>query len=288
MAQLIQMRQRIKAIETIKKITHAMRLISMSTHSRVKTRGRHATKHSDGILELFHALRAEHPTLEHSLFATEQKQPQRVLLILVGSQKGLCGTFNAQIFQAFEQYQAEQTAPIDVIAVGKRAVDFIKRTAHDNVSLAAEYQTFSASTLAYVTEKLTHEVLKRAPRYHAIVMLNARPRTFFLQEQFKTNLKPLHIEAPVSATRATQEYLPAHAPTALLEALVHRTVSSVIRCRLLDSLLAEQAARFVAMDSSTRNATALLEEMQLRYNKIRQAKITKELIELSSSFSASF
>src|SRR5580700_7718087 len=101
MAQLIQMRQRIKSVETIKQITHAMRLVSMSAHARLNKEQRAFQVYHNHIAQLFATLRISQPQWNNSILMPTADLYSYPLLILIGSQKGLCGSFNNNLFQSF-------------------------------------------------------------------------------------------------------------------------------------------------------------------------------------------
>ena len=105
MAQLIQMRQRIKAIQTIKKITHAMRLISMSMHSRLRNRAPILKTYQDEVSAMFGKVRFAAPEWKSALMHPQGDPESNPLVILIASQKGLCGNFNSSLFKAFQGHQ---------------------------------------------------------------------------------------------------------------------------------------------------------------------------------------
>ena len=108
MAQLIQMRQRIKAIETIKKITHAMRLISMSMHSRLRAKAPTLAEYQKEVTTMFQKVKLAAPQWKNSVMFPEAASESNPLIVLVASQKGLCGNFNSALFRAFTQWYPEE------------------------------------------------------------------------------------------------------------------------------------------------------------------------------------
>jgi len=124
MAQLIQMRQRIKAIETIKKVTHAMRLISMSLHSRLRVKTPLLKNYNNEISNIFKKLRRIAPEWTSPITHPQAPEESNPLFVLVGSQKGLCGTFNTALIKEFERIMpTQELKKPQFIAVGKKAVD---------------------------------------------------------------------------------------------------------------------------------------------------------------------
>jgi F-type H+-transporting ATPase subunit gamma len=283
MAHLIHMRQRIKAIETIKKITHAMRLISMSNHARFKNKDASLKTYTQALNKLFHIVKKHAPSW-HNEIVYPHGNHKKTLIVLVGSQKGLCGTFNSALFKMFQAYMTKH--PVHnphYIAVGKRAVDFITSyTAAHPGTLVALYPEFSGTTLSTLIAKIAHEIIESNRGYTHVLIASNKPKTFFVQKAEITLLIPFATHAEQAADN-NHEYDWQQSPETLLDTLVHQCITASLQTLLFQSLLAEHAARFLSMDTSTRNAETLLEETELLYNKLRQAKITKELTELTGT-----
>lgn len=277
MSELIAMRQRIKAIETIKKITHAMRLISMSIHGQLRHRRAYLEEYKQQLMRLIHIIMQTNPTWSHPIL-WPSKEPEKKLIILVGSQKGLCGTFNLNLFAFFNKHiiSLEKT---NLIIVGKRAVDYFKGKNH---SLIMKFPEFTQRTALSIAEKIADHIWHAQIPYSSVVLFYNNPKTFFAQVPTLLNLIPFSY-AYESLESIKEPYRWEQDPITILDILAHKYMQSIIQEALLQSLIAEQAARFIAMDNSTRNASNLLDEMRLNYNKLRQARITRELADLTAS-----
>jgi len=285
MAQLIQMRQRIKAIETIKKITHAMRLISMSTHSRVRGQIPILKLYTQEISELFHNIRTTVPQWTNSVMYPEQSPDANPLLILISSQKGLCGTFNTNLFKEFEKtISNESLKKINVISVGKKAVDFLRKKKPKKI--IAEFPDLTVRNFTDISQHIIDEILQTKTIYSSVKIMSNELKTFFLQLPRMVSLIPLasKTETAVENKQSEEDYTWYQDKKELLDQLAPQYVSATINALLLESLLAEQAARFISMDTANRNAKTLLEETRLKYNKLRQWNITKELTELATNY----
>jgi F-type H+-transporting ATPase subunit gamma len=275
MAQLIHLRQRIKAIETIKKITHAMRLISMSTHAQLKHRAPHLYYYTKTMNSLFAQIYALHKNKSEQ---PVQSQQDRSLVIFIGSQKGLCGNFNVHITHYLFEHLKNTSA--DLVVIGKKVLEYAeKQTQHSIIKI---YTTLSARTLMEITKELTEFILDHRADYARITLASNEPKTFFVQHP------RLHTIFPLPKIEGDQhildDYVWEQDMDELFNTLLRQYVESEVYYALFQSLIAEQASRFISMDASTRNAKKLLEATRLQYNKLRQATITKELTELSSSF----
>lgn len=284
MSQLVQMRQRIKAIETIKKITYAMRLISMSAHSRLKRKQDTIIRYIDTIEQLFGKIYTTHATWRSPILnptTTHNKQ----LIILVGSQKGLCGNFNSNLSYFFEaHYNQYTTQSSDIIIIGKKVIDSTKKFNHTNV--IATYETFNMHNLFTIAQAIADTIVHASPVYTEVILFSNQLKGFFAQKPHISTLVPFAPSERAKNTMpiATDDFIWEHEPKELLDHIANQYLEAQIQYLLFQSLYAEQAARFVSMDNATRNAENLLESTTLTYNKLRQAKITKELTELTSSF----
>lgn len=277
MSQLIQIKQRIKSIAVIKKITHAMRLISMSSHSRIKKQLESLQNYKKHIVPLLCALNEQKDSTNYSV------KPQKKVIIFIGSEKGLCGNFNNALFQYIEHHVTpEDLATSTLITIGKKVTDFIKKK---DLKPFKQYTKFNQSSIESFAEQVYQDITELHKTHDVIQCVFNFPKTFFIQEPFIENVLPLPTyECPVDQEADLDEYIwPQNKKDVQTMLFAHLTKLHIFSI-LSQSIVAEQAARFISMDSSTQNADKLLKTMQLTYNKLRQAKITKELTELSSSF----
>ena len=284
MSQLIQMRQRIKAVETIKKITHAMRLISMSSHSRIRSKKSNFELYQREIQSLFFHLKGTVDTWSNTILYPESSQTQRNLIILVGSQKGLCGNFNSQIFSFFEKnINSKDLQRSDLCIIGSKAYEYAESLEKKPVLIFKEFTSLTVNSIAL---SITNHIFNASPSYTSVTIFGNYPKSFFAQRPQKIPLIPFEIKADAQSSQDEylQDYLWEQDPVALLTDFAEKLLTIRIQNVLFDSLIAEQAARFIAMDNSTRNASTLLDTMKLQYNKLRQAKITRELTDLIGSF----
>jgi len=285
MSFLVQMRQRIRAIETIKKITHAMRLISMSSHAQLNNKKTTLKEYFEHLQNLFFEIREVVPQWHPSLGRTSGKN--RKLIILVGSQKGLCGNFNNALFSFFQKEIADiPQDSMEIITIGKKAHDYAQ---NNFKNIIMHFDEFSASKLVPIVKKIIEHILEAKPNYTSVDVFSNFSKTFFVQKSTRTNLIPF--SPPVKETKKMdaqikekEPYMWQENPEKILNFLANRLLDVTLHTILLESLVAEQAARFIAMDNSTRNAKDLLGTMKLEYNKLRQANITRELTDLIGSF----
>lgn len=269
MSQLVQLGQRIKAVETIKKITHAMRLIAMSSHTRLKQR-------ESSLLAFSHEL-------QNLLQKVAHKRPQdtavhRRLIILISSQKGLCGNFNSMLFKFCDKELVPLLKDADVICVGKKARKYL--AAHSKKPLL-HFDGLGLSSLSSIAHQLGNFIINRRLQYKETIIGSNKPVSFFIQRPELTKIG--ESSAADQQANDLDEYIWEEDTETVSLKLHNLAIRTHIESILFESLLAEQSARFRTMDSATRNADQLLESMKRQFNKLRQAKITKELLELSGA-----
>ncbi len=292
MSKLIQLRQRSKAIETIKKITHAMRLISMSTHSHLQHLQDSLNRYTREVDQLFTQLMTYAPKWRNPIIHPSEDSSQKTAIILIGSQKGLCGSFNTQLFKLFtKEIRERNEQQFDLITVGQKVVDFSKTDEHRQIKKS--YAKFTANLLVPIAREIAVSLIDAEPHYTSVLIFSNLFQSFFVQKPHVTELIPI---APPESfrlrssfaghadTHDKSEFSWEESPETILNALLPQYLESKLQHFLFQSLIAEHAARFISMDSATRNAKELLEANNLEYNKLRQAKITKELSELIGSY----
>lgn len=283
MPQLVHMRQRIRAIETIKKITNAMRLISMSSHLQLSRKApfiQNYKKELFNTLDVFLSLEKKWQGI-----LNPNTETKKTLIILVSSQKGLCGTFNNTLFNLFEKkVTKEELKSADFISVGKKATDYLKK---ENLNLIAYFDQFTFNSLSKITNNLFEVIAKASPVYTDVICYSNNSKSFFAQVPERYILIPAQSEEFKSEQEYIkinyQDYIWEQPANDVVDMLTKEYLKFAIQSILFNSIFAEQAARFQSMDSATRNADELLEDMKRKYNKLRQSKITKEITELSSS-----
>lgn len=288
MSKLIQMRTRITTIETIRKVTDAMRVISMSAHSRLKVRQEPLSLYREELSLLLAKVQQATPSWINERIMPNTQFDHSPFIIFVGSQKGLCGGFNTQLSKFLSEFLSEYVEQKKHIhyqfcGVGKKAVDYLMTNYPD--TLAFSFPVLTASNFLTIAQQITDQIMTTQPMYTSVTIISNVFKSFFIQKPTITNLIPFN---PASITTETQPpvegYLWDDQPHELLNKLAVHYIETQLQFFLFQSLFSEHASRFISMDNSTRNAGNLLESTKLEYNKLRQTKITSEITELTGSF----
>ncbi len=288
MSQLILMRRRIKTIETIYKITNAMRLVAMSGHGRLKRQEVQVEAYVRQIQKLYMQVQ-EHLAKVGQTMVRPAHGPD-TLVIVASSQKGLCGSFNGHLFDFFQAYPMPTEGEIAYVGIGKYATEFLAR--NHKYMVLTELPSFGLSTVATIAATVT-DYIDQEKRFGHVIVVSNLLKSFFLQQPIITTVLPVGMDTPMESNsksagtihdiEQTEPYIWEQDPAAVLASMEQVYIGAKLYAALFRSLLAEQAARFLSMDMATRNADGLLETSKLQYNKLRQAKITREISELVSS-----
>lgn len=230
----------------------------MSFHSRLRAQRTTLQEYMNTLHKLVHN---QLPETEGA--APVNPAPAQQLFLLVGSNKGLCGAFNDQLFSFVAESQDLQPS-VPLVTLGQYATQYAK-----SIDLTPK-KVFSSYTAQNFTT-IAQEIIETAQKEHkeVITLFSNQPRSFFVQKPTKTL-----IMLPVPTPHGTNDKA-AYVQLLLCKATLLQT--------LYESLLAEQAARFLSMDVAYRNAEDILTTTKLDYNKARQAYVTRELTELASS-----
>jgi F-type H+-transporting ATPase subunit gamma len=223
---------------------------------------------------------ARHPLLT-------QREEKKILLVVVSGDKGLCGGFNANINRAVGAFlraaKERGVTEVKLVALGRKAVDFWKRRSFAILEARPGlFAKFGYDTAAEIAQKAA-----------GLFVSGETDAVYVIYNEFKSVLSQvvrtrrlLPVELPASGAAPATDYLYEPAPEAILARLVPRHLEFQVYRVLLESNAAENAARMTAMDSASKNAGEIIDSLTLIYNRARQARITKELIEVVSGAAA--
>ncbi len=293
MASLIDIRRRIKSVKNTQQITRAMKMIAAArlrkSHDRVVAARPYATTLEATLASVASRVppkedgSAVHPLLE--------SRPERdVLLVVVTGDKGLCGGFNTNVNRAATAFLAETkaregNARIRLVAIGKKGHDFWKRRPVEIVeSYPGLFSKFGYDTAAEIARGLAARFT--SGDVDAVYVIYNEFKSVIAQVVRTKRLLPLELPTAVGHGSSGADYLYEPAPEAILDRLVPRHLEFQLYRILLESNAAENGARMTAMDGASKNAGEMIDSLTLTYNRARQARITKELIEIVSGAAA--
>jgi F-type H+-transporting ATPase subunit gamma len=287
MASLIDIRRRLRSVKSTQQITRAMKMVAAARLRRAQERVIGARPYSRLLSDILASVAARTAgKATHPLLA--EREEKRVVVVVMAGDRGLCGAFNTNVQRATLHLLASHPEWTEkrILPVGKKAVEYWRRR---GVPLAEKSYPgiFGGVTYAHAREiagYLSKEFLE--DRIDAAWIVVNEFRSILSQVVQTVRLLPLSTARPAPAEAATTEYLYEPDPEAILGWLLPRFLEFSIFRALLESAAAEMGARMTAMDSASKNAGDLIDSLTLTYNRARQARITKELIEIVSGAAA--
>lgn len=286
MAQLSQIKQRIRAVQKTQKITRAMRLIAMSLYSKLERQRALLSSYEKSVAQISSLLH-DHLGTVPEVFVPKQDDNTRPLIILCSSSKGLCGGMNSSIMRYFEKtFMLQDQQQARFIGIGAKACAFLQERRPNALILSSTDSTLLA--IPELTNKIIAHICeqKEAP-YSSVSVYYTHLKNFFLQTPLKQTLIPLDLteESTQSedGTPPAAHYIWEQPVSDLSGTIAKQYLYARLVHMLFDNLISENAARFIAMDQSTNNAEKYLETLSIDYNKSRQSLITREIAQLSSN-----
>ena len=289
MPSLIDLRRRVRAVKNTQQITKAMKMVAASKLRRAQERITNARPYAVQMQHVLASLAgradgAAHPLLE----VREQTADSRTLVISVSADKGLCGSFNTNAIKAAAQAAAGAGMPVTFGLVGRKGREYFGRRGYDvefeQVGIFQKLSFTHAQTIAQLA--VDAFTSGRADR---VLLVYNEFRSVISQKVVVDQLLPIartEATAEAAATSGQVDYLYEPSAQAIFDQLLPRYVEVQVYRALLDSNAAFYAAQMTAMDTATRNSAEMIGSLTLYMNKVRQAAITREIIEVVSGAQA--
>jgi F-type H+-transporting ATPase subunit gamma len=275
-----EIRVKIKSVQNTRKITKAMEMVAASKMRKAQDRMRHARPYADKIRNVAAHLSHANPEYRHP-FLVDRDSVTRVGIIVVTTDKGLCGALNTNVLRMtlnqYKEWQA-QGEEIEVCALGNKGLGFMQRLGANIVSQAVQLgdRPQMEKLIGAIKVMLDGYV---EDRFDRLLIAYTRFVNTMKQEPVIEQLLPLSGER-MGAPEGTWDYLYEPDAQAVLEQVLTRYIEAIIFQAVAENMASEQSARMVAMKAASDNAATLIDELTLVYNKNRQAAITKELSEI--------
>jgi len=292
MPNLLDIRRRIKSVKNTQQITKAMKMVSAAKLKRAQDRVVTARPFANKMIEVIGELaKRTDEDFHHPLL--DLRGNERYLLVLITADKGLCGAFNTNLVKAAQAFIKENSSQtVELLAIGRKGRDFF-RSRH--AVIAGEYIGLTGKGRVEFSEALevAGSIIKLYTEDEGI------DKVFLIYNEFKSVLQQrviLEQLLPVARTERDEpdskapvslvDYIYEQPPAEIFAQLLPRLVETQIFRALLESVASEQGARMTAMDSASKNASELIDSLTLNMNRIRQAAITNEIIEVVSGAAA--
>jgi F-type H+-transporting ATPase subunit gamma len=310
MPSLLDIRRRIRAVKSTQQITKAMKMVAASRMRRAHERIVHSRPFSQQMLKVLYSLASRVDSSAHPLLAERDLSAPggRLQLIVVSADKGLAGSFNSNIIKAAGSFILERPGQqVELVLVGRKSRDFFRRrgfpTRAEHIGLFTRLELRHAQAIAsQAVEDFTGD------RVDGVFIVYNEFKSIIAQNVVVEQVLPIPregFEAQMSAAagpagsgnqdrdrdgstddRAPVDYLYEPDPATIFHELLPRYVDTQVFHALLESAAAEHAARMTAMEAATKNSAEMIESLTLYMNKVRQAAITREIIEVVSGAEA--
>jgi F-type H+-transporting ATPase subunit gamma len=279
MPSLIDIRRRIRSVKNTQQITRAMKMVSAAKLRRAQDRVISARPYGAMLRQMLASIAAaasDEGAAGNPLLA--RREEKHVLLVLVTADKGLAGAFNTNLIKGAQQFVSERAgAEVTFELVGRKGRDFFRKR---QVRISGEHVTIPPAALHEETVAIAGKAMEqfRDERIDAVYLLFNEFKSVMSQKL--TLRRVLPVELPAEGEPV--DYIFEQPPAELLGALLPRYVETEFYRALLESTAAEHAARMTAMEAATSNASEMIDKLTLYMNRVRQASITKEIIEVVS------
>ena len=289
MATLLDFRRRIRSVKNTQQITRAMKFVAAAFLRRAQEAALSARPYAKELARVLRSIMSRIEAPEHPLLA--HRPEEKILVVVLTGERGLAGAFNSNILRKASDFlRSKKGKKVSLIPVGKKGRDVFRKA---GFHIPAEY----VNVLARVNFGTARDIASVVTDLYAKEEADA---VYIVFSEFKTVMTPnlvLEKLLPVEAMRADEEsaseqssaqvdYIYEQPKEALLDRLLPRYIETQILRAMLESSAAEHAARMTAMESATKNAGDVIEALTLHMNKVRQAAITKEIIEIVSGASS--
>jgi F-type H+-transporting ATPase subunit gamma len=279
MATIRDIRRRIRSARSIQQITRAMKFVSAARLRKAQDRVIAARPYARQILAVIQSLRVRVGEKKHPLL--EERGSKRIEVLVIAADRGLCGAYNTNILRhAVEFIAGHQGSSTELDVVGKKARDFFRRRAfavrRESVGTLSR-PTFAAA--AAIAGNLVEDFTKGET--DQVWMVYNEFKSVVHQRVVVEQLLPIP-KLESAKSEAAVEYLYDEPPERLLDHLLHRHIEAQVYRALLEAAASEQGARMTAMEAATNNAAEMIDSLTLYANKVRQAGITREIIEVVS------
>ncbi len=283
MATLLDIRRRIRSVKNTQQITRAMKMIAAARLRRAQDRVLNARPYANQVRTLLASVAARTQQRAHPLLA--ERPLKKILLVFVTADRGLCGAFNANLIRAAQAYLAQrQDLQASLITVGRKGRDFFRKYP---ISIRAEHINLFSRLEFSDARAIAREVID-------LYVEESVDAVDFLYNEFKSVLTQRVVIERYLPVRPMQppegealiDYIYEQPAADIFNSLLPRYVEVEVYRALIESAAAEFAARMTAMDAATTNAAEMIDSLTLHMNRVRQAAITREIIEVISGAGA--
>jgi F-type H+-transporting ATPase subunit gamma len=292
MANLQDLRRRVRSVRNMQKITKAMKMVAAARLRRAQDRVVSARPYANTMMRVLGRLAERTGDFHHPLM--DPRGDEHLVIALVTADKGLCGGFNTNLIKAAQLFVREHSGKeVEIVTIGRKGRDFFRRRP---VKIIGEYVNVTARTIdhedaAAIARDLMAMYTAEDSTIDKVYLIYNEFKSVLSQRVTTRQLLPIGAEALETELAAEAqsgegenavEYLYEQPPAQIFGDLLPRYVETQMFYALLESIASEHGARMTAMDSASKNAGEVIETLTLNMNRVRQASITREIIEVVS------
>ena len=294
MPNLKEVRTRIESISSTQQITSAMKMVAASKLRKAQNSIMTLRPYAHKLTEILQNLSTSLDNTDESIYSTE-RDPNNVLLIVISSNKGLCGAFNTNIIKKINalintKYQSQfKSGNLSLLCFGKKASEYFTKRKYPVIESNIEiFDDLNFENSSVFAEKLMQDFATK--KYDKIEIIYNQFKNAAVQriiiEQFLPIIPPSKDESQTGEIEISADFIFEPNKTKIVKELIPKSLKIQLYKTLLDSFASEHGARMTAMHLATDNAQEILKDLKLKYNKARQSAITNELIEIISGAEA--
>ncbi len=295
MPSLQDLRRRVRAVKNMRQITNAMKMVAAARLRRAQERVTAARPYTQKMMQILGDAARRAPDYKDPLLTGHERdgdRSERVILALVTADKGLCGAFNTNLIKAAQDFlRTNAGSDVELVLVGRKGYDFFRRRKvkirREHIGITGTGKV-NASDATVIAERLIEDFRSDENQIDRVFLLYNEFKSALSQRPVVEQLLPIgRIEEPESAqTETFVDYIYEQPAQTIYGELLPKLVENQIYHALLESVASELGARMAAMDSATKNAADVIDNLTLLMNRVRQAKITREIIEVVSGAEA--
>ncbi|MFN0088555.1 MAG: ATP synthase F1 subunit gamma [Blastocatellia bacterium] len=295
MPNLQDLRRRVRAVKNMRQITKAMKMVAAARLRRAQERVTAARPYTAKFMQILGDAARRAPEYKDPILVGHQREEnraERILLVVVTADKGLCGGFNTNLIKTAQDYLRRNLgSDVELVLVGRKGYDFFRRR---NVKIRREHLGITgtgrvrATDASDIAQQLTADYLSSENEVDRVYLLYGEFKSAISQKPVVEQLLPIRNldEAEKASSETMVDYLYEQPAEAIFGELLPKLIENQVYHALLESVASELGARMAAMDSATKNAGEVIDKLTLTMNRVRQAKITREIIEVVSGAEA--
>jgi len=280
MANLKEIRSRITSVKSTMQITSAMKMVSAAKLKKAQDAILQMRPYSNKLTEILENLTNNLDSTDFGVL-TKKREPKKILLVSITSNRGLCGGFNMNVIkkaQSFFQKEEYKNSSIKLLSIGKKSSEFFLKTNKETISTHDEiFSNISFEETAKIAEKIIIQYQKL--EFDKVVLIYNQFKNAATQYVVQENYLPIE-PTKENQKKKENDYIFEPEKSKIIRELIPRALKTQLYKALLDSYASEHGARMTAMHKATDNASDLKDELTLSYNKARQAAITGEILEI--------